>query len=492
MKTAKRFFRILIFLVTGFLVWESAYDEAWAQRGGGRGRRGRGGMDLSSSQRRGPFSNLPWGAQELLGQYQEAFRRLPPQLRVYILTALRGWDSFFPPEKKQFEVFLRKAKGASPEELRDAFHGTLPPLSKRNVQDLPPSDEGDVQPAPPRGRWGRRGMRGAAGQTGPRRRGPRISLTPAQFAKIDAAFDRYVFADMGIGPGLIVIAFSAAATPAANSVLQDSLISQGTLLKNVAFTDPPKTWIAALLTGCGDPIKGKNLRYPSLFEYHNRDLDDKTHTRTLALYPGKDAPPAVSKTRGFGKKYGPLTVRASDFEPAVSVINSEMEAARQKGRSEKYIEKMVKPKFTPKTLGLDKTLSDEALIRLVTRTLLASDENLNLDNTFLRDLAFSCLLKAQPDLFFVHLKDDGSPENQRFLLTAQEVHRSHYRYKDRTTLAVLDQSRGQVLIIGPGIPAGREISEPHTLQDLSVTLSRRANIRAAQAQGVPLEDLVAR
>ncbi len=495
MKTAKRLFRILIFLVIGFLVWESAYNEAWAQRGGGRGGRGgrgRGGMDMNPSQRRGPFSNLPLGAQELLGQHQEAYRSLPPQLRAYILTALRGWDSFFPPEKKQFEVFFRKAKNAAPEELRDAFQGTLPPLPRRNVQDSPPPDESDVQPAPRRGRRGRWGAAGGGGRTAPGRRGPRISFTPAQFAKIDAAFDRYVFADMGIGPGLIVIAFSTTATPAANPVLQDSLISQGTLLKNVAFTHPPKTWIAALLTGCEDPIKGKNLRYPSLFEYHNRDMDDKTHTRTLALYPDKDAPPAVSKTRGFGKKYGPLAVRASDFEPAVSVINSELETARQKGRSERYIERMVKPKFTSKMLKLNKTLNDEALMRLVTRTLLASDENLKLDNTFLRNLAFGCLLKAQPDLFLVHLKDDGSPENQHFVQTAREVHQSHYRYKDRTTLAVLDQRRGQVLIIGPDIPAGREISEPHTLQDLSVTLSRRANIRAAKAQGAPLQDLVAR
>ncbi len=146
---------------------------------------------------------------------------------------------------------------------------------------------------------------------------------------------------------------------------------------------------------------------------------------------------------------------------------------------------MVKPKFTPKALGLDRTLSKEALIRLVTRTLLADDENLNLDSAFLRSLAVGCILKAQPDLFFVHLKADGSAENQRFLQTARAAHQSHYRYKDRTTLVILDQPRGQALLIGPGIEAGRVISGPHTLQDLSVTLSRRCGIQATLSRGRP-------
>lgn len=365
--------RITVIVLAGAVLFGSVGDTLWAQgRGGGRGRRrAAGGMnDFKSMQRRGPYSHLPEGAQDLLMTNQETLGKLPPQMRAFLVSALVAWDDFFPPVQEKYRRFFGKVSALSREEIREAFRGSLPP-SPGN----PPQDG--------------------------RRRRSNITLTTAQIARMGEAFDRFVHEDYDAPPSLVVVAFSGASNEAPRPVFSDSLAAQGTVLTAVSYPKGPDAWLATFLTGRQDALKGRNLRTPSLFECHNRQIDDKTGCRTFAFYFGGQAPPRASKVKGFGKKYAPLTVSRADIEKAAETIRTKLDEARQSGKSENYIAQMVKPKLTPETLGLHKPLKNKALSRLVTHALMASDENLDLGNNLARDLCYGSLILAEPDLCVV-------------------------------------------------------------------------------------------
>ncbi len=417
--------------------------------------------DYKSMQRRGPYSHLPDGAQDLLMTNQETLRKLPRQMRAFLISALVAWDDFFPQVQEKYRRFLRKVSALSRKEIREAFRGSLPPLPRN------PPQEG-------------------------RRRRPNITLTTAQIARIGEAFDRFVYEDYNAPPSLIVLAFSRAGEERSRPVFSDSLAAQGTVLTAVTYPKGPDAWLATFLTGRQDALKGRNLRSPSLFESHNRQIEDKTGCKTFAFYFAGQAPPRASTVKGFGKKYAPLTVQRADVERAAKTVRTRLGEARQKGKSENYIAQMVKPKLTPEALGLHKSLKNKALSRLVTHALMASDENLDLGNSLARDLCYGSLILAEPDLCVVQLEADGDPENEEFLSTIWSDHRRLQRFRDRTTVAVLDSGSGQALLLGPDIPVGTAISTPHSLEDLSVTLSGLAHIKSEHADGTPLPELVAR
>ena len=90
------------------------------------------------------------------------------------------------------------------------------------------------------------------------------------------------------------------------------------------------------------------------------------------------------------------------------------------------------------------------------------------------------------------MEADGDPRNEEFLSTIWSDHRRLQRFRDRTTLAILDAGSGQALLLGPDIPVGTEIATTHSLEDLSVTLSGLARIESEHAEGSPLPELVAR
>ena len=110
---------------------QSAETPGLEQRGGG-GRGGgdgmtRGNVDTRGGiQRRGPFSSLPWDAQNLFEKYGQTFSQLPRSLQAYTVGKAGGWDDFFPPEKDRFVTFFETAESMSQEELQEAFQGLLP------------------------------------------------------------------------------------------------------------------------------------------------------------------------------------------------------------------------------------------------------------------------------------------------------------------------------------------------------------------------------
>ena len=457
MRTASWTWRIAIPLGISLVFFGYMLDDAWGQRGGG-GRRGGGGTRARLT-RQSPYADFPWEAQTLLEAHRQTLRSLPPPLRAYILTRVRQWETFFPAEENLFTAFFDKIAGIPQEarrkELRNAFRDAMP----------------------------------SSGQGGQRQRDPRPPAEPLdanQMDRIEAAFERYVLADQVLPTALIMVAFSGAGSPNGESPPPDGLVSQGALLKGIAFNGPPEAWMAELLTGCDDAVKGKSLRYPGLFEYHNKAGGE--HTQTFAFHPGKNAPPSVSNQKGFGKKYAPLTVRASDLGNAAETIRSQVEKARQEDRSKQYINVMVKGKLTLQELKIDKIIKDNALGRLALSTLFASDEHLALGNAFLGGLSFACLQKAQPDLLLVHFTADNTAgEAGQFIQNVWSVLQKRFRYKGRAVLAVLHQPAGQALLLGAGVPAGVEMAGPHSLKDLSVTLSKLAGIEAAMSQGAPVD-----
>ena len=472
-------------VVTTLLVFLLVCEDALAQgrRGGGR-RGGGGGVDLSPI-RNDQYSNLPGSAYDLIKGNEETFRRLPFPIRSYVLDSLTDWDDFFPKEKERFELFFAKAAEASDGDLREAFDEAIAGIFARRM--------GPGQRRGPEGRQGigRRQGPGRRGGIEPggdraqrRRRSPDIQIMPEQRARIENAFNRFVYRGEGSPPALLAVAVMPSQSGSSDSTLTDSLLSLGTLLQTTRSTSPPERWLATLLTGRDDALMGDRLAHPSLFEYHNRAHRDKTRTRTFALYLDDNAPPERSTHKKY-RKFGPQTVRASTLTKAAETVRQALSDARAEGRSQAFIENVIYPMLDPKKLKITKTIKNKVLARLIVRTLVSSDRNLALSNPFLSSLALTCLPRAQPDLMLLQLIDgpDCRETIERLWKTVQE----HHRYRNRTTLAVLDPAGGRALLVGPDMPAGLRVAEPLSLLDLSATLFGLGNVEAEFAHGNPVD-----
>ena len=303
-------------------------------------------------------------------------------------------------------------------------------------------------------------------------------------AQIQSAFLGYVLDAQARQHALVVLAYTGSK---GEGVISTDLATQGTVLKNLKFE---KKWLASLLTGTENAVKGKDFRVPSLFEYLNKAIDDKTRTRTLAFYQGKDAPPEASKTKGFGKKYSALRIHTKDLEKAATAVKETLGKAEDQGRSERYIERMVKPKLTPEELRINKTIKEKSLASLVVKTLVAHKANRELDNAFFKAVTLASLQTAEPDLLVTQLEADGA-ESQAFIQNVLTHLQTSPLYQDYSTLLIVDQSSNQALVISSSVQAGQTIEDSHTMQDLTATLSQIARIDATQSKGTVISGLVA-
>ena len=473
-------------LVATLLVLLLACEDTLAQRrgGGGRGRRGGGGVDLNPLQR-DQFSNLPTEAYDLVKENEETLHRLPLPIRTYILDSLTHWDDFFPQERERFRHFFIKAREASDGDLRTAFGEAIAGIfgTRRGPgQRRGPGERQGIGQRRGPGRRGGIGQRGEPAQR--RRRNPELQIMPEQRARIETAFNRFVYEGADFPPALLAIAIMPSQSASSDSTLHDSLLVQGTLLETVPFSNPPEQWLATLLTGRDDALKGGKLAHPTLFEYHNRDLNDKTRTRTLAFYLDDRAPPERSNHKKY-KKYGCLSVRASALDHAAEKIRLALDEARSEGRSRAFVENVIYPTLTPKKLKINKTVKNKVLARLIVRTLVSSDKNLELKNAFVSSLALACLPRAQPDLMLFQLT--CGPDIRMTIEQLWKIAQGHPRYQNRTTLAVLDAAGGRALLVGPDMPAGLRVTEPLSLRDLSATLFGLSNVEAEFAEGRPFD-----
>ncbi len=475
----------IVSVAATFLVLALACEDALAQgRGGGRRRGGGGGVDLSPI-RNDRYSDLPSGAYDLVKGNEGTFNRFPLPIRSYVLNSLAAWDDFFPREKERFRLFFARAGEVSDGDLREAFGEAIAGIFARRTGPRQRTDAGDRQGI---GRRQGPGRRGGIGQRGDpvqrRRRSPEIQIMPEQKARIEAAFNRFVYKGTDFPPALLAIAIMPGQYGTSDSTFNDSLLAQGTLLQTAPAPDPARRWLATLLTGRDDALKGDKLAHPTLFEYHNRAIKDKTRTRTLALYMDDSAPPERSSHRKY-RKFGPLTVRASLLTRAAETVRQALDEARSEGRSQAFIENVVYPTLDPKKLKITKAVKDKVLSRLIVRTLVSSDRNLKLRNSFLASLAVACLPRAQPDLMLLQLTD--GPDSRRTIEQLRKIVQEHHRYRNRTTLAVLDAAAGRALLVGPGLPAGLALAEPLSPRDLSATLFGLGNVEAEFAQGKPVD-----
>ena len=475
----------IVSVAATLLVLLLACEDALAQgRGGGRRRGGGGDVDLSPI-RNDQYSDLPGGAYDLVKGNEETFNRLPLPIRSHILNSLTAWDDFFPREKERFRLFFVRAGEVSDGDLREAFGEAIAGIFARRMGPRQRRDAGDRQGIGRRQGPGRRGGTGQRGDTAQRRRrSPEIQLLPEQKARIETAFNRFVYMGMDFPPALLAIAIMPGQNGTSDSTFNDSLLSRGTLLQTAPAINPSKRWLAALLTGRDDALKGGKLAHPTLFEYHNRAIKDKTRTRTLALFIDDSAPPERSSHKKY-RKFGPLAVRASSLAGAAETVRQALDEARSEGRSQAFIENVVYPTLDPKKLKITKTVKNKALSRLVVRTLVSSDRNLELTNSFLASLAIACLPRAQPDLMLLQLTD--GPHSRGTIEQLWKIVQEHHRYRNRTTLAVLDAAAGRALLVGPDMPAGLRVAEPLSPRDLSATLFGLSNVEAEFAQGKPVD-----
>ncbi len=453
-------------------------EDTLAQRRGGGRRGGGGGVDLSPI-RNDLYSDLPSGAYDLVKGNEETFSRLPLPIRAYILTSMTDWDGFFPQEQERFKLFFEKAGESSDGDLRAAFGEAIAGIFGRRPG--PRQRRGTGEQLGP----GQRGGIGQRGDTARRRRqSSDIQLMPEQRDRIKTAINRFVYRDVDFPPALLAIAIMPGQYGTSGSTLNDSLLSQGTLLQTAPAPNPSRQWLATLLTGRDDALTGDKLAHPTLFEYHNRALKDRTRTRTLAFYIDDNAPPARSTLRKY-KKYGALCVRASSMSGAAERIRLVLDEARSEGRSQAFIENVVFPTLNPKKLKITKTVKNKVLSRLIVRTLVSSDKNLELKSGFLASLAIACVPRAKPDLMVLQLTD--GPDCRIAIQQLWKIAQRHHRYRNRTTLAVLDAAGGRALLVGPGMPAGLRVTEPLSLLDLSATLFGLSNVEAKFAQGRPID-----
>jgi len=433
-----------------------------AQRGGGGGGRGGGGGDrggrgaggqgdLRPSGRQTPFSDLPWGAEKLLEANRATFRKIPRPIQHYILESVNNWDYLFPFRQQQFETFFLKAQNADRANLSEAFQNAMPP-ELRNRQNNP-------------GQWQ------GGGQN------PFDVLSPEQFADIDQAFQNYVLPDQATTPGIVLI-FLTGVTK--QTTFSDALTRQGTLFTHITMPEPPGDALVVLQTGHQDGDDGTTLPAPSLCEFVNHILDDKTHHRTLAFFQSPDPPPTFSKTRGYGKKYAPLSLQIDQLSDTAKTIEKELSDAVRQGKSERYIEFMVKPKLTREALNIKKVVKEKALQHLVLQILLTDEPSRQLGVPFIQTLTNLTLTQALPDVLISQFdKDNTTPV---FLSQLAKNLQALPRYQKGSTLAIVDHTAGQAMLLGPRIKPGQIIEDPHDLANLTATIARIAHLEIEDLQ----------
>ena len=473
--------RWLSILLIGTALCAMDLSDIYAQRGGGggggRGGGGRGGGggggrgDLRPQQRR-QFAEYPWDAQKLLETNAQILNQMPAPIQMYILDQAKKWDDLFPVRHQQLELFFRKIVNTDRQEFNAVFGDIL-----REFQAL----QG--------GRQGRRGQGARGGRSGRGGRGgPSLNITditPAQYAMLEHAFESFVLSDQGLPKGVIIIAITGSGS---GSNIPAYLTYRGALFSNIDYGKNPREWMTTVQTASPNAIKGKNLKVPSLFEYHNKAIEDKTHTRTLAFYQSgeKEIPPIVSKTKGYGTRYSPSAVNAPSLEKIAGTIEEQLGTAIKQGKSQRYIDRMVKPKLTPEALKLKKVIKEEAFGRLVSGVLMNSEESRKLGSAFIIEVTQKAMDAALPDIVFIEMK--AGDVSTQTISQFHDTMSAMARYGSGVTFALFDQPAGQALIISPKIIGGQSL-DGQSLENISATIARASSLMLDGAAGTPVAEV---
>ena len=506
--------RWISILLMGAALCALDLSDIYAQRGGGgRGGGGRGGgggggrADLSPQQRR-QFAEYPWDAQKLLEANAQILNQMPAPIQMYILDQAKKWDDLFPVRHQQLELFFRKILNTDRQEFNAIFGNIL-----REFQALQGGRQGrrgqgqgargggqehQGQGVRGGGQGGRRGQgargdgQGRQGQGarggGGGRGGPSLNITdftPAQYAMLEHAFESFVLPDQGLPKGVVIIAITGSGS---GSNIPAYLTYRGALFNNIDYGKKSRDWMTTVQTASPNAIKGKNLKVPSLFEYHNKAVEDKTHTRTLAFYQSgeKEIPPIVSKTKGYGTRYSPSAVNAPSLEKIAGTIEEQLGTAIKQGKSQRYIDRIVKPKLTPEALKLKKIIKDEAFGRLVSGVLMDSEESRKLGSAFITEVAQKAMDAALPDIVFIEMKvgDVSTQTISQFHDTMSAM----ARYGSGVTFALFDEPAGQALIVSPKIIGGQSF-DGQSLENISATLARASSLMLEGAEGTPVAEV---
>ncbi len=490
--------RWLSILLIGAALCALDLSDIYAQRGGGgRGGGGRGGGGSSRGdlrpQQRGQFNDFPWDAQKLLEANAQILGQMPAPIQMYILDQAKKWDDLFPVRHQQLELFFRKILNTDRQEFNAVFGNIL-----REFQALQGGRQGGRRGQGARGGGqGRQGQQGARGggqgrqgqgaRGGGGRGGPSLNITdftPAQYAMVERAFQSFVLSDQGLSKGVVIIAI----TGSGESNIPAYLTYRGALFNNIDYGKNSREWMTTVQTASPNAIKGKNLKVPSLFEYHNKAIEDKTHTRTLAFYQSgeKEIPPIVSKTKDYGVRYSPYAVNAPSLEKIAGTIEEQLGTAIKQGKSQRYIDRIVKPKLSPEALKLKKVIKDEAFGRLVSGVLMDSEESRKLGTAFITEVAQKAMDAALPDIIFIEMK--AGDVSTQTISQFHDTMSAMARYGSNVTFALFDQPAGQALIISPKIIGGQSF-DGQSLENISATLARASNLMLDGAAGTPVAEV---
>ncbi len=488
--------RWLSILLIGAALCALDLSDIYAQRGG-RGGGGRGGGGSSRGdlrpQQRGQFNDFPWDAQKLLEANAQILSQMPAPIQMYILDQAKKWDDLFPVRHQQLELFFRKILNTDRQEFNAVFGNIL-----REFQALQGGRQGGRRGQGARGGGqGRQGQQGARGggqgrqgqgaRGGGGRGGPSLNITdftPAQYAMVERAFQSFVLSDQGLSKGVVIIAI----TGSGESNIPAYLTYRGALFNNIDYGKNSREWMTTVQTASPNAIKGKSLKVPSLFEYHNKAIEDKTHTRTLAFYQSgeKEIPPIVSKTKGYGTRYSHYAVNAPSLKKIAGTIEEQLGTAIKQGKSQRYIDRIVKPKLSPEALKLKKVIKDEAFGRLVSGVLMDSEESRKLGTAFITEVAQKAMDAALPDIVFIEMK--AGDVSTQTISQFHDTMSAMARYGSNVTFALFDQPAGQALIISPKIIGGQSF-DGQSLENISATLARASSLMLDGATGTPVAEV---
>ncbi len=480
--------RWISILLIGAALCALDLSDIYAQRGGGGrgGGGGGGGQTDLRPQQRGQFAEYPWDAQKLLEANAQILNQMPAPIQMYILDQAKKWDDLFPVRHQQLELFFRKILNTDRQEFNAVFGNILREFQALQGGRQGRRGQGQGQGARGGGQGGRRGQGARGGGGG--RGGPSLNITdftPAQYAMIEHAFESFVLPDQGLPKGVVIIAITGS-SPGSN--IPAYLTYRGALFNNIDYGKKSRDWMTTVQTASPNAIKGKNLKVPSLFEHHNKAVEDKTHTRTLAFYQSgeKEIPPIVSKTKGYGTRYSPSAVNAPSLEKIAGTIEEQLGTAIKQGKSQRYIDRIVKPKLTPEALKLKKVIKDEAFGRLVSGVLMDSEESRKLGSAFITEVAQKAMEAALPDIVFIEMKagDVSTQTISQFHDTISAM----ARYGSNVTFALFDQSAGQALIVSPKIIGGQSF-DGQSLENISATLARANSLMLDGAAGTPVAEV---
>ena len=424
-------------------------------------------------------------ARSLLASHQDLLREVPAAFRPLLVRQLRAWESLFPPERESLTRILKWLRRSGAGERETLF---------RPFKSMTLPDASDLDPIFEEEKLLDRCLKHFK----------REGTYQAWRTSVDDIFQRVTAGGSGeaAGPKFVFVTLGEGTSRA--QTLDDPDHRFVSYFWN--HLEPLGTLFTSLAT---EPAGAAGAPLVSLF----RSALGRPQIKVWAIETGKSLKPAGDPATGA------TWFSFEQLRPVLDRVTRKMADTMLAGVSgpEALYSKITD--FKIEELGLP-TYQDSRIQKLIEQVILQGSGALVINNTFAEWTAVQALRRVEPDLLMVRFgqrrrfvplrqldpfqparpgsedlpaEDSGESLQDADVLTYYiwlET-RKNPRYKDRTYFLIYLEGSRAALFIGPGIHAGKRISEPACFEDIVATTARLFGVDPARYGGTILHSALA-